>query len=103
MPITIGCNYLMQMETTLDVKTTLKGSVKTKEQVTLVHFRLKENALVKNGPQLVHFRTANNRTAYMLFLKRRSDGKYEAVNGQMDPILSVKLLARPDGFPPPMK
>ena len=101
-------DYLNQVETTLEVRSTLKGRIKAKAQLKLVHFRMKDGVTVKrgprlvhiNGPGLVHFRTGKKGPSYLLFLKRREDGKYEAVSGQMDPIDSVKLLASPDEFPP---
>ncbi|HQR42137.1 MAG TPA: hypothetical protein PLX97_05620, partial [Gemmatales bacterium] len=30
---------------------------------------------------------------YMLFLKKRADGKYEPVSGQIDPVDSVKMMS----------
>ena len=89
-------DYLLQMKTTLDVQSVLKGELMANEQLNLVHFRMKEGVGINNGPQLVHFRTGENRPSYLLFLNRREDGQYEAVTGQMDPVLSVKLLATPN-------
>ncbi len=93
-------NYLVQQETVFEIQTVLKGGISHKKGLRLVHFRFKGALIPPNGPSLVHFRTGKNRPSYLLFLKLRKDGKVEAVTGQMDPILSVKVLAPPDQFPP---
>ena len=36
--------------------------------------------------------SGNEEPEYMLFLKKRSDGRYEPVSGQYDPDDSVKLV-----------
>jgi hypothetical protein len=114
----LGKDYLLQMETTLNVHAVLKGKI-DKGTLKFVHFRYDPdwNSFIFNGPQLVGFQTEPvvdadtadeegkkqhlriSRHHYLLFLKRRSDGRYEAVSGQMDPVYSVKLLTRPDDNP----
>jgi len=108
-------DYLAAIETTLTANAVLKGNVMVNEQLKFVHYRLKDDAKVINGARLIHFRTKGSllgfvsedgkqargaRPKYLLFLKRRSDGRYEAVSGQMDPIDSVKLMSHPDEYPP---
>ena len=75
--------------TTFEVSHVLEGKT-----LKVLHFRLKGDVRVKNGPDLVDFRTKgfNIRTKtmkagvgppeYLLFLKRRDDGRYEPVSGK---------------------
>lgn len=74
----------------------------------MLHFRLKEDEAVLNGPLLVRFRTKRGlsistktfkagveKPDYLLFLKRNKDGRYEPVSGRIDPELSVKEIYPP--------
>jgi hypothetical protein len=84
----------------------LKGTHKG-DQLEVFHYRMKEGAHVANGPLLPTFHTqkmliwhnggATSITVptYLLFLKRRKDGRYECVSGQFDSLLSVKQLIEP--------
>jgi hypothetical protein len=100
--------------TTFDVKTALKGEVSDK-QVQVIHFRAKEGKLLENGPLLASFRKTGRRLeiesvdgvkekalvmegtpCYLLFLKKRGDGKYEPVSGQIDSALSARRLSEID-------
>ncbi len=45
----------------------------------------------EDGPSIVEF-DATGHTQYLLFLKKRDDGRYEAVSGAMDGYLSVKIV-----------
>jgi len=82
-------------------------------EIEFVHFRYKDDVdRIGNGPWLIRFRTEGpvtgrrllpfskpvrgSKPKYLLFLKRRDDGKYEAVSGQEDPVDSVKRLAECD-------
>lgn len=114
-----GKDYLLQMETTLNVHAVLKGKIE-KGTLKFVHFRYDPdwNSFIFDGPLLVGFQTAPSieedvtledgkkqhlripRHHYLLFLKRRGDGRYEAVSGQMYPVYSVKLLTPPDEADP---
>jgi hypothetical protein len=89
--------------TEFKVHSQLKGKLEgTKLQVA--HFRLEQGVRIQNGPLLVSFRmkgfTVINDKAkmgigkpdYLLFLKRRKDGRYEPVSGQIDPLLSVREM-----------
>jgi hypothetical protein len=88
--------------TTFQVEYVIKGEHKDKE-LAVYHYRLKEGVHIANGPMLVSFQTKTMsirysrgdypfKPEYMLFLKRRSDSRYECVSGQDDPVFSVKLL-----------
>lgn len=93
------------VNTTFDVKGVLKGQVDGK-QIKLLHYRIKGgNMQLPNGPLLVTFRTTGflvtskkggetnlSPPEYLLFLKIRKDGRYEAVSGQYDPKLSVRQM-----------
>ena len=91
---------LVGMETKLTVRAVLKGKFEG-DALRLLHFRLK-GLMPSNGPMLVTFQTPDqtrpkSAPEYLLFLKRRTDGRFETVTGQIDPILSVLQLERPGG------
>lgn len=100
--------------TTFKVKHALKGKVEG-EQIKVLHFKFGElkkgldtnslkDTMIINGPDLVTFRTEpvtvtvgkDQRVLpapeYLLFLRRRMDGRYEPVSGRIDPVLSVKEI-----------
>ena len=81
------------IETTFEVRTILKGTLKDKK-LTLHHYRLEENVSL-NGPLLVAFTDKNGE--YLMFLKIAADGRYVPVAGQVDPAAdSIKKLTWPD-------
>lgn len=98
-------------ETTLTVRTTLKGDIKGEKKVQVLHYRLPKGVKVVNGPLLVSFRkeplplkgtingrafkAALGRPDYLLFLRARPDGRFEPISGQVDPALSVRELHSP--------
>jgi hypothetical protein len=94
------------VDTAFQVEAVLKGEVRG-GRLTLLHYRLPAGRTVVNGPLLVTFPTtrlliksSRAKTSlapprYLLFLKRRGDGRYEAVSGQIDPALAVRELSRP--------
>jgi hypothetical protein len=94
------------VETTFSVEAILKGKVEG-DKLKVLHYRLKKGVLVDNGPLLVSFRTQGievnlkhghlhlEQPSYLLFLKKRKDGRYEAVSGQIDPRLCVREMYRP--------
>jgi hypothetical protein len=98
-------NYLLGMLTTLKVLHVVKGDIKEKELV-VVHYRLdrkKRPELPGNGPLLIYFRGKNVTLSYeggfatidkvyLVFLKKRNDGRFECVSGQIDPRLSVRSI-----------
>jgi hypothetical protein len=108
-------NYLVGVLTTFEVEQVVKGGHEGKELVVF-HYRMSKDAPpVENGPLLVSFQNtadsggmAVGAPTYLLFLKRRADGRYECVSGQIDPALSVSELSRlgragntSSGEPPP--
>lgn len=94
------------VETTFKVDALLKGKVEG-DKLTMLHFRLERGVRVDSGPILVTFQTKGRevplkrghlslgRPSYLLFLKKRSDGRFEAVSGQIDPALAVREMHRP--------
>lgn len=97
----------LEVNTTFAVKHVLKGDAALKS-LSVRHLRAPDGALIRNGPLFVVFRTdgisfetkqlkgKTGKPEYMLFLKSRKDGRFEAVSGQIDPILSVKQLYHDD-------
>jgi hypothetical protein len=86
---------LVGVDTTFRVRGVLKGKFDG-ESFKLLHFRLK-GLMPPNGPQLVAFRLPDGPHAepvqeYLLFLKRRPDGRFEPVAGQVDAVLSVRKI-----------
>ena len=97
--------------TSFDVGTVFKGEVSGKH-IQVIHYRAKEGRAFANGPLLASFRKTGRRLEiesvdgvkekakvlegtphYLLFLKKRADGKYEPVSGQIDSALSVRKLS----------
>lgn len=82
------------VETEMKVSAALKGKVEG-GALTVRHDRYFDPAMsvaVVDGPGFVEFDTVGQ-TQYLLFLKRREDGRYEAVSGRMDPHFSVKEVS----------
>jgi hypothetical protein len=103
--------------TTFGVLQVLKGNRDTKKVVVL-HFKFgkfhekatkieKKYRDIVDAPSFVSFATkpikvtiaeeelANHKCEYLLFLKKRSDGRFEPVSGRIDPNLSIREM-----FPP---
>jgi hypothetical protein len=97
--------------TTFDVEAVLKAKDVGK-QIQVVHYHVKQGILIANGPSLASFRktgrdvqiksidgvkaemkVAERTPCYLLFLKKRSDGKYEPISGQIDSAMSVRKLS----------
>lgn len=107
------------LETTFELVTVLKGQ--SADDFKLLHFQYKNQSKPFNdGPGLVSFLTEplsvdiirsndsddeglkrlesmkrsrlTSAPEYLLFLKRKADGRFEAVSGQVDPNSSVRTL-----------
>ena len=99
------------VETTFHANSVLKGEEPL--CIHLVHFKYMDHTRPYNdGPSLVSFfmkpisidvmqqqrelkqkrQSVTSKPEYLLFLKKRKDGLYEAVSCQMDPGLSVRAL-----------
>jgi hypothetical protein len=102
-----GRAHLFEARTaTLAVEHVLQGKAPG-DGLRVLHFRAREGALIRNGPDLVEFRTTGGqitakagkfawgRPNYLLFLKARKDGRYEPVAGHYDSAMSVKELHGP--------
>jgi hypothetical protein len=106
---------LQGVDTVFSVRAVLKGKVEG-NTLTVFHYRIKPREggdslddVVINGPLLVRFRTKDEKLTpaeaaasfgpheYMLFLKRRADGRTEPVSGQTDPFLSLREMFTPAG------
>ncbi len=99
--------------TSIIIQGVLKGGV-TEKQLELVHYTVTANGRKNPGPGLKSHVTSRAYVAdlqkvgprrvgeergtphYLLFLKRRDDGKFEPVSGQVDSANSVMLL-QPEG------
>ena len=96
------------LQTELKVLLTFKGKVTT-DTIQLVHYQMRKDVTIySGGPNLVTFRTEGRknirlhfdggietrdregRPQYLVFLKRRADGRYAPVTGQFDPDQSVR-------------
>ena len=75
------------VETSFDVLTVLKGEPSTKTLV-LHHFSLVNLKAMSGGPFLVSFEPKDKKR-YLMFLQKEADGRYVAVSGQTDPMLSI--------------
>lgn len=96
----------VEVETAFEVESALKGKVEG-NKLTLLHYRLEPGAQIVNGPLLVKFRTRGLRLdtpkakaqlgqpSYLLYLKKRADGRFEPLSGQVDPELSVREMYAP--------
>jgi hypothetical protein len=98
--------------TSFEVRHVMKGKLERKK-LQVLHFRLADpNALIFDGPLLVRFRlkpfTLDTKTRkavvgppeYLLFLRRKGDGRYEPVSGRIDPQLAVReVYSHPPIFP----
>jgi hypothetical protein len=95
------------MNTTFTPKHVLKGTLKA-DTFRVLHYRVGGEVLIDNGPTLVSFATRKihllrgkvgkagvAKPHYLLFLKKRADGRFEAVSGQVDPSLSVREMYAP--------
>jgi hypothetical protein len=91
---------LLGVETSFQPQAVLKGKL-AGNKLTVLHYRLEGKLMPPNGPMLVSFRRAADKTKggpdYLLFLKRRADGRYEPVTGQIDPAFSVREMSWPRG------
>lgn len=91
------------VNTVFSVEAILKGKV-SEGKLTVLHYRVEPGKKIVNGPLLVSFRTRDisyrtktgrgtlEKPSYLLFLKKRKDGRYEAVSGQVDPALAVREM-----------
>ena len=110
------------VQTTFKVSARLKGTCPA--TVKILHFRLEQDVLLNDGPSLVTFLTKpmmlDVRDArknggglqqrqpvrqslvsppeYLLYLRLRKDGRYEALSGQVDPAFSVRALFQQSGL-----
>jgi hypothetical protein len=98
---------LVGQQTTFSTRAILKGDLKETKRIEVLHYRLPDGQMTRNGPWLVSFWHEKQRLSgtingeafkavreieYLLFLRLRQDGRFEAVSGQVDPALSVKEL-----------
>lgn len=102
--------------TTFEVATVLKGK-EVGKQIELVHYRVAGRIGIRSGPILASFRKEERTLVvksidggkeehevvlgtpqYLLFLKKRDDGRYEPVSGQVDSAFSVRWLSTLDNW-----
>ena len=113
------------LDTRFRIAAQLKGEPPQKD-LTLLHFRYSESVGAENGAMFVRFRLQElsfrgemkketnpgkapeapskvsfslGKPSYLLFLKRRADGRYEPVTGQYDAVLSCREILAPWALP----
>lgn len=103
-------DYLQQHESKLTVLAVLKGNRESKT-VTLVHFLKRRDVKsgMGNGPKYIWMGTnavqhpggrSEQKPKYLVYLKSRSDGKFDPVTGQLDPPDSiVRIIPFPERDP----
>jgi hypothetical protein len=81
------------INTSFTIKAVFKGQLPDKKKtVVFYHYREADPPKVQvNGLSLIDF-TPNDGSHYLMFLKKRSDGTYEAMNGQTDPAWCIEKL-----------
>ena len=81
----------ISMEADFEIMTVLKGP-ENLAKFTLSYLRHPDpDEVAVNGPMLVWFQPSK-KERYLLFLKRSEDGLYVPVNGQTDPVFSIRSL-----------
>ncbi len=81
---------VLGVETRFAVLAVLKGGRELRDLV-LYHWRLRPDGSLWNAPVVTEFKPEAC-DKFLLFLVERSDGRFEAVAGQMDLYTSVKSL-----------
>ena len=108
-----GTDAFIGVNTSFTILQTLKNDIEG-EKFTLLHFRAAR--LLSNGPLLLKFQTSPRRITgverldesgekpissvnivepppnYLLFLRKRDDGRFEALSGQVDAALAVREI-----------
>jgi hypothetical protein len=108
-------DFLQQYESELDVESVLKGKeiasdTRKKKTVKVVHFRYRADAktTLGNGPLFAVMGTTTYsvehgkpiKPKYLLYLRKRKDGRYEPVSGNHNPVNSIiRLLEFPEHDP----
>ena len=95
-PKTIFGHPAVVINTTFYPVVILKGSLlQGEKEFVLRHLREKGPQKIReNAPSLIDF-VLDDRSQYLMFLRRRIDGQYEAVNGQTDPAWCIDKLQNP--------
>jgi hypothetical protein len=87
-----GYESAVGMNSTFDVRSTLKGALDGK--LVVQHYVFAKGGMVPpNAPTLVSFPTGEHAATYLLFLKKNADGTCEPITGQIDPISSWYILS----------
>jgi len=91
------------VNTTVEVRGVVDGRFRARE-LTLFHLRLPDGKTLQNGPRILNFPNNSfsfgtaakgevlSKPEYLLFLKKRDDGRYEPVSGTLDAGQSVREL-----------
>jgi hypothetical protein len=81
--------------TRFKVAATLKAPGEPPADLTVVHFGYPANAMVVNGARFVRFEIGLRQPAWLAFLKRREDGRFEPASGHYDSVMSFRELREP--------
>lgn len=94
-------------ETTFEINHVLKGQVPRSGKIGVLYFNFgklrhgaKKDEPVIDGPLFVNFRVTPkkvgvSRVEYLIFLRKRPDGRYAPVSGDIDSKLAVRELVTP--------
>jgi hypothetical protein len=94
------------VNTTIKVTGVLKGRLKEK-QLTIFHLRIPDGMTLKEGPSTLTFRTgvlpikspgtvtSLARPEYLMFLKKRDDGRFEPISGPLESAHSFREVYLP--------
>lgn len=81
------------INTTFSPVAILKGSLTEGEKdFVFRHLREKDPPVLQRSPPMLIDFVPNDGSQYLMFLRRRDDGRYEAVNGQVDPAWCIEKL-----------
>jgi len=98
------------VNTTLKVRGVLKGRFRNPD-IMVFHLRKPETMILENGPYLATFnlqpieqilpggKRQMAKREYLLFLKKRKDGRYEPVSGPLDSAHAIREMNLPVSAP----
>lgn len=88
--------HLIGQNTKFYVRTVLRGKLEG-DQLTVFHYRVEANAPVVDMSMFHGFALLvfDNRTPYLLFLKKAPDGRYVPTTGQEEPMFSAYRVVFP--------
>lgn len=97
LPEAFGNGEIDGVTTTFAVDLVLKGGTHD-QRIRVLHYRWGEHSVRRrnSASTLIDFAAGGRLRGYLLFLRKRDDGRYEPASGQTDAELSIFKLAEPD-------